>query len=205
MSMFYTNLFLVLAVFLGGCASTPSTLSSMGMKIETAKPNNKASHPAGNLVTFYQNALTELNNNNLEIAKKMFLEIIKMQPDLAGPWANLALIDIKQERYEKAENNIGVALNNNPQMVQALNIAGVIENRKGNINKAKYYYEKAIAKKPAYALAHYNLALLYDIYLQDIAKAINHYQQYLSLLDHEDKRTKSWVKELKLNLSRGNR
>jgi len=183
---------------LGGCASGPSKVST-APKVEkqdtgTHKPSVE------NLVTLYQDALTELSNNNLKKAEKYFLKVTKTHPDFAGPWANLALIYIKQERYKKAENHIQKTLEKNPEMAHALNMAGFIEERKGNINKAKTYYEEAIEKKPDYTLAHYNLALLYDVYLQNIREAIKHYQQYLSLLDGEDEKTENWIEELTFNL-----
>jgi len=198
--MYYTKLsFLLLILLLGGCISVPPRESSP----PTIKEENKSNQQPleERFLTRYQIAITELNNNNLEEAKKYFLELIETQPEFAGPRANLALIYIKQRRYDKAEENIRLALEKNPNMAQALNIAGVIENRKGNITKAKKYYEKAISKKEDYALAHYNLALLYDVYLQNIRKAVDHYQRYLLLIDYEDKRTKVWVEELKRNIT----
>ena len=193
-------LILILIVLLGGCASSPSNIPSTAPEIKV-QDSNIQEPSIDNLVTLYQSALTELNNNNFETAEKYFLEITKTHPDFAGPWANLALIYIKQEHYEKAENYIQKSLEKNPEMAQALNMAGFIEERNGNINKARYYYEKAIEKKPDYTLAYYNLALLYDVYLQNIAEAIKHYQQYLSLLDSEDEKTEDWVEELKFNLT----
>ncbi len=198
--MYYTKLsFLLLILLLGGCISVPPRESSPPTIEEENKSNQQPL--VERFLTRYQIAITELNNNNLEEAKKYFLELMETQPEFSGPRANLALIYIKQRRYDKAEENIRLALEKNPNMAQALNIAGVIENRKGNINKAKKYYEKAISKKEDYALAHYNLALLYDVYLQNIRKAVDHYQRYLLLIDYEDKRTKVWVEELKRNIT----
>ena len=193
---------LTLTAFLAGCASGPSGKSSVSPGV-TQQEKNSQKPPIENLVTLYQDALTELNKNNFKTAEKHFLRITQTHPDFAGPWANLALIYIKQKHYEKAENYIQKALEKNPEMAQALNMAGFVAERNGNINKAKNYYEKAIAKKPDYMLAHYNLALLYDVYLQNIAEAVKHYQKYLFLSDGEDKKTKNWVNELKLNLKNG--
>ncbi len=201
--MYYTKclfLLLTLLTLLGGCASGPSKISALPPKVEEQETGTQEAS-VENLVTLYQNALTELNNNNFKKAEKYFLKVTKTHPDLSGPWANLALIYIKQELYEKAGNHIKKSLEKNPEMAQALNMAGFIEERKGNINKAKNYYEKAIEKKPDYTLAYYNLALLYDVYLQNIREAIKYYQQYLSLLDEEDEKTENWVEELKFNLA----
>jgi len=192
-------------MLLAGCAMGPQKPLSTDT-VESSPENNtkdKATLRAETAVDQFKIAITEINNNNLGNAKTILLSISKKQPDLAGPWANLALINMKQENYSKAEALINIALDKNPKMAQALNIAGYLENRKGNILMAKEYYEKAIEQKPDYALAHYNLALLYDVYFQDIKQAVTHYQLYLSQLGHEDKRTLNWVEELKLNLHDG--
>jgi len=208
MSMYYTKHFLLvlLAILLGGCATglpesppadSPDSVQGTNNTENTEKPSVE------NLVTFYQDALAELNNGNTGKAEKYFREVTKTHPDLAGAWANLAVIYIKQKRYKKARENIQKALEKNPEMAQALNMAGFLEEQSGNINKAKHYYEKAIIKKPDYALAYYNLALLYDVYLQNIVEAVKHYQKYLSVLDGEDKKTENWVKELERNIKNG--
>ena len=69
--------------------------------------------------------------------------------------------------------------------------------------EAKNDYLKAIQLKPDYINAQYNLALLYDIYLQDIKSAIQHYEIYLSLIDKPDEPTLEWVNHLKGTLKNG--
>ncbi|MFV9615434.1 MAG: tetratricopeptide repeat protein, partial [Gammaproteobacteria bacterium] len=74
---------------------------------------------------------------------------------------------------------------------------------KRKIHDAKKDYEKAIELKPDYSNAHYNLALLYDIYLQEMALAIKHYETYLSLIKKPDEATQEWVNHLKGVLANG--
>jgi len=202
--MYYIKLIIItILIILGGCTTTPSTDISPGPSVSTTKDNRvKVNKSSGDEIAQYRQAITELNNGNLEKAKLQLLEIVKIQPDLAGPWGNLALIYIKQGQLNRAEENLEIALKNNPNMAQLLNMAGYLETKKGNINVAIDLYEKAITQKPDYALAHYNLALLYDIYLQDLPKAVEYYEKYLALIGTEDKKTKDWVEELKLNIAR---
>lgn len=198
MSM-YSIKIILLFLLLTGCVTGP-TGTPVPAPQNAKQDNTQENIPKNNPITLYRTAITDLNNNDLKNAESNFRTITKSEPDLAGPWANLALINIKQENYVEAEKNVRTALERNPEMAQALNIAGFIETRKGNITKAKEYYIQAVVKKPDYALAHYNLALLYDVYLQNIKKAVEHYQLYLSLLGYEDIKTKNWVEELKLNI-----
>ena len=196
--MCYTNLLLLL-VFIGlaGCASGPSTPYD-----EDGGAGSNIGSATAEEVILYRKGISALYKNELDEAELMFLKIIKMQPDLAGPWANLGLVYMKQGHMNKAKKNALIALEKNPKMAQAYGLLGYIAKRDEHILEAIGHYEKAVNYKPDYALAHYNLALLYDTYLQDLASAIKHYELYLKIIDYKDETTAQWVEELKRNLER---
>ena len=152
----------------------------------------------------YKNAIVALNNNELAKAEKLFISMSERQPNIAGSWANLALISIKQDNLAQAEVYAKTALEKNPNMPQALNLSGYLAQKKGAINIAKSYYLQAISHKSDYALAHYNLALVYDVYLQDIAKAIEHYQFYLAYNEQQDENTENWLEGLQATMAANN-
>ena len=152
----------------------------------------------------YKNAIVALNNNELAKAEKLFISMSERQPNIAGSWANLALIFIKQDNLAQAEVYAKTALEKNPNMPQALNLSGYLAQKKGAINIAKSYYLQAISHKSDYALAHYNLALVYDVYLQDIAKAIEHYQFYLAYNEQQDENTENWLEGLQATMAANN-
>lgn len=152
----------------------------------------------------YKNAIVALNNNELAKAEKLFISMSERQPNIAGSWANLALISIKEDNLAQAEVYAKTALEKNPNMPQALNLSGYLAQKKGAINIAKSYYLQAISHKSDYALAHYNLALVYDVYLQDIAKAIEHYQFYLAYNEQQDENTENWLEGLQATMAANN-
>ena len=80
---------------------------------------------------------------------------------------------------------------------------GFLELTRGNFAKAAGDYRQAIALKEDYALAHYNYALVNDIYFQDMKMAVRHYKRYLELTQNQDKKTADWVLELERNLAKG--
>ncbi len=84
-------------------------------------------------------------------------------------------------------------------VAQAYNLQGLILQKEGQFEQAKQAFEKAIDRKSQYAEALYNLALLYDVYLQDIAKAVTYYNQYLAIVG-EDDATQGWVDQLSSSL-----
>ena len=145
----------------------------------------------------YNKGLIALNNNENSKAERIFNEFLEDKPELAGPYSNLALIQFKKKNYEQSLELVNKALLHNPEQAQAYQLRGQIFVTKRKIHDAKKDYVKAIELKPDYINAHYNLALLYDIYLQEIALAIKHYETYLSLIKKPDEATREWVNHLK--------
>ncbi|MDH5445569.1 MAG: tetratricopeptide repeat protein [Gammaproteobacteria bacterium] len=190
---------LVIAAILTGCATQetqPDKVSAQDID-KALKQTSEAD------IAKYKEILALINEGKLDKAEAALKDFADDQQALAGPWANLALISIKRNKLEEAEQRLQKALARNPEMPQALNMMGFIEKQKGNIVKARDYYLRAIEIKDNYALAHYNLALVYDIYIQDIPKAINHYQKYLALTKYKDKKTVQWLDQLKASMKKG--
>lgn len=151
----------------------------------------------------YRRAITALNNSQLDSAETELKKLTKNRSELAGPWINLALIDIKKNNLESAQKNMDKALELNPKMAQAYNVRGYLELSRGNVAKAAEDYRRAITLKEDYAVAHYNYALIHDIYFQDMKMAVHHYKRYLELTQNQDKKTADWVLELERNLAKG--
>jgi len=184
------KIIVLLFITLAACSHNPS--------LEKQKETQASDNTAVSLeLALYKKAVLTLNNKQLDQAETLFLKMSKVQPDMAGSWANLALIRLKKNDLNGAKKYIGIALDKNPNMPQALNLAGNIALRENRLNNAKTYFELAIKNKSNYALAHYNLALIYDIYLQDIPLAVQHYELYLQYSTQPDKSTEKWIKGLK--------
>lgn len=198
--MSYTKLIAIVFLILAGCA-TPSPQDTATPTIPGATSNLGAS--AVDETELYRKAITALNNSQLDSAETELKRLIKTRSEFAGPWINLALIDIKKNDLEGAQKNLNKALERNPKMAQVYNVRGFLELSRGNIAKAVDDYRQAIALKEDYALAHYNYALIHDIYFQDMKIAVRHYKRYLELTQNQDKKTADWVLELERNLAKG--
>jgi Tfp pilus assembly protein PilF len=151
----------------------------------------------------YQRGLDALALSDFTTARKIFQQFIKDNPTLSGAYTNLALIDYKQKNYDQAFRLIEIAISINPQQAAAFHLRAQLYLQQGKIKLARDDYQRAIRLKPDYINAHYNLALLYDIYLQEIALAIEHYNIYLSLTTEKDTATREWVNHLKSTLKNG--
>lgn len=198
--MSYTKTLLCLVIVLGGCATQPrqDAITPTG-----TDSTGSLGVSAADETELYRRAITALNNSQLDLAEAELKKIAKSRSDLAGPWLNLALIDIKKKDLENAYKNLNKALERNPKMAQAFNMRGFLELARGNITKAVADYRQAITLKEDYALAHYNYALVHDIYFQDMKTAVQHYKRYLELTKSQDKKTADWVVELERNLAKG--
>lgn len=199
-SMLYTRVAATVAyLLLAACASQQApTDTPSQQKIDKAIQSTSSSD-----IQKYRQAISLLSAGELEKAKLALIEFTEDRPQLAGPWANLGLIYIKQNRPEEAERYLDKAIERNPELAQAYNLKAYIEKSKGNILKSVELYKKAVSLKDNYAIAHYNLALLYDIYIQDIPKAVAHYQKYISLIKKKDKQTADWLEQLRASMKKG--
>lgn len=193
--MNYIKLF-IFAIFISSCATTTDTDSSIA---SAGNPLEQSDEERKN----FKQALSLLNSEKLEAAKEKFLELNNDRPELAGPYANLAIIALKNNEPGRALELVNKALSKNPNLAQALNLLAYLEQVSGEIQKAEKHYKEAIKNKNNYAIAHYNLALLYDIYLQDIEKAIPHYEAYMKIINNDDKNTADWLEQIKRKSDNG--
>jgi tetratricopeptide (TPR) repeat protein len=100
-----------------------------------------------------------------------------------------------------AATNAGeTAVAADPAKAVVLNRLGVAYRRLGRFDDARAAYERAIAADPASADAECNLAILLDLYLDEPATALPHYERYQALTGEADTRVSAWVVELRQRL-----
>ncbi len=186
-------------ILLSACAQGPSKPLESAPKTDSSQALSATQSDR----EAYRKALTALNNQDLDKAQQLFNQFIRNKPDLAGAYSNLALIHFKKNELAKSLKQVNKALKLNPDQAPALNIRAQLYIKEGKIHEAKEDYLKAIKINPQYTNAQYNLALLYDVYLQEIALAIKHYKVYLSLLKKPDTKTEEWITHLKGALNNG--
>ena len=82
----------------------------------------------------------------------------------------------------------------------ALNHIGILERRKGNFENALQAYQRAIEIDAKYARVHLNLGILFDLYLQDLEKALQHYRLYQTLTNDENEQVAGWIVDIERRL-----
>ncbi|MFQ5981897.1 MAG: tetratricopeptide repeat protein, partial [Woeseiaceae bacterium] len=87
-----------------------------------------------------------------------------------------------------------------PEHPVVLNQLGMLLRRQGKFVEAEAAYLKAVTASPDYALAHYNLGVLNELYFQRLDAALQHFERYQEI-EGEDKQVTKWIADLKRRLS----
>lgn len=103
-----------------------------------------------------------LNEDKLEEAEATYHKLLDLVRGDATAYANLALIYLKQNKYEEAETNIKQALKKAPDIPEIGMIAAKYFELTRQPDKAIEQMEKIIEKNPDYTIAVYSLAGMYE-------------------------------------------
>lgn len=178
-----------LAVFaaLAGCASAPGT--------QNATPDRAGDIPP-RVRTSYEQAVAVMAAGDFTDAELRFDAFVLEHPDYPGAHVNLAIVHAEQGEDAAAETCITKALSLDPEHPAALNQLGMLRRRQGRFEEAEGAYLKAVTAAPGYALAHYNLGVLYELYLQRLEPALQHFETYQELGSGDDQVAR-WIVDLR--------
>jgi tetratricopeptide (TPR) repeat protein len=93
----------------------------------------------------------------LDAAVESFKQVIKIKPDCAQAYYNMATILKDQGRLDEAFEIYKTALTIKPDYAEAYNNMGVVLQEQGKLEEAIEAYNKALTRKPDYAEAYYNI------------------------------------------------
>ncbi|NPU90691.1 MAG: tetratricopeptide repeat protein [Gammaproteobacteria bacterium] len=144
----------------------------------------------------FDRALVEMKKGNLDGALAQFRQLSAQYPALAGPVVNQAIILRKKGQLDAAHKLLQDGLMTHGRNPYYLNQLGIYSRELGQFRKAQASYESAIRIDENYAKAHYNLAVLADLYLHDPALALREFQTYQKLLPEPDAKVAGWIKDL---------
>ena len=186
---------LALVLVLAGCASSGPKPESRG----TVGGEEAAQFVPAQALTLFEQATSVMAAGDFVEAELRFKEFLLQYPAYTGAYVNLAIIHARNGNDDAALDVIEAALAIDPDYALALNQKGMLLRRNGNFLEAEAAYLKAVTSDPDYALAHYNLAVLNELYLQRLDAALQHFEQY-QRIEGEDKQVEKWIVDLKRRL-----
>jgi Tfp pilus assembly protein PilF len=172
-----------------GVAATPVSDGREGIVITENPKMDRAARED------FQRAVALLNEGNHNRAIELLKKVIQRSPKVTAPYINLALAYERAGKLDKAEAQLKTALSLVPDHPAACNQYGLLCRKAGRFDEAREMYQKALARFPEYYPAHRNLGILCDLYLNDGACALAHYELY-SQANPEDKKVKMWIADL---------
>ena len=149
----------------------------------------------------FERAVAMLKDQDYGQAIDLLEKVIEQSPGVTAPYIDIAIAYQHIGKPEQAEEHLKTALRLVPEHPVASNEYGLLYRKTGRFAEARAIYEKAIARFPDYYPVHRNLGILCDLYLNDPACALEHYEIY-SEAKPEDKQVKLWIADLRARLGR---
>ena len=149
----------------------------------------------------FEQGVAMLNAQDYGRAVDLLEKVIEQSPGVTAPYINVAIAYTHIGKLEKAEAHLKKALSLVPEHPVACNEYGLLCRRSGRFAEARAVYEKSITRFPNYYPLHRNLGILCDLYLNDPACALEHYEIY-SAARPENKQVKLWIADLRARLGR---
>ena len=144
----------------------------------------------------YFRALQLIKADKLNEAMIALQSLSSRFPRLSGPLVNQGIIYMRQEKYQDAERVLRQALQVNNRNPYAQNALGLALREQGKFDQAREAYQAALTLDPMYARAHFNLGVLAELYMQDLALALHHFRSYQTLQKHADQTVANWIVDL---------
>ena len=117
-------------------------------------------------------------------ALRAFSEVVKMRPDYADGYINVAVTDIGWEKYHEARPMLAKALSLAPNSARALYYLALVERREGNCDAEIADFENVVRQYPESRDARRELGISY--YQQHRYKDAEQQFEALQTIDHDD-------------------
>ncbi|MEZ5571395.1 MAG: tetratricopeptide repeat protein [Halioglobus sp.] len=122
--------------------------------------------------------------------------LTQAHPELSGASLNLALVYQQTGDTEQAQHWFQQSIEANPHNIAAYNEYGIFLRKQGHFEEAELVYLKALEQWEESADSHRDIGILYDLYLGDSDKALQHYRRYQALTGAQDRAVAGWISDL---------
>jgi tetratricopeptide (TPR) repeat protein len=197
----------LLVLQLAGCSSSPTTQPDTMATAEqdadsqplVASLNpylvNQQAVPKRAQADFDQ-AVEAMRIKSWRQAEASLLRLSADYPQLSGPWLNLGITYLADDRLEDAEAAFRRAIAVNGNNLDAYNHLAALRRSAGDFAEAEALYQQALAIWPQHAATNLNLGVLYDLYMGKLENAASYYQAYQDLQLEPDRRVAGWLADM---------
>ena len=144
----------------------------------------------------YRQSIELMQKKQWKQAEAALASFTEQYPQHAGPWLNLGIARMNLGEDEAAESAFRTAIGNNRENPVAYNKLGILYRHSGQLDKALDMYERALKASPDYPDTHWNIGILYDVYLSNAELALRHYIRYQQLTGSDDPKLQGWISTL---------
>ncbi|PLW68061.1 tetratricopeptide repeat protein [Pseudohalioglobus lutimaris] len=190
---------LAVPLLLTGCGLMPAGAEFEGAG-DHAATDNIAAAPA-KVQTRFERGLQDMEQQLWDEALAAMETLWRDYPEYSGPALNAALIYQRKAMPEQSEQWFRRALESNPSNLDARNAFAVFLREQGRYVEAEEQYQAALVTAAEHAATHYNLAILYDLYLGEKASALDHFSRYQELTAGESRQVTGWIADLQRQLA----
>jgi Flp pilus assembly protein TadD len=144
----------------------------------------------------FRRAVRLLEEEDYQRGIELLLEVTEAAPHSTSAHIDLGIAYGLVDDLESAEASIKKALELNPRHPVAHNELGILYRRTGRFDLARASYETALELYPEFHFARRNLAILCDVFLNDMACAIENYELYSQAVP-DDEKAAMWITDLR--------
>ncbi|MBR9871288.1 MAG: tetratricopeptide repeat protein [Gammaproteobacteria bacterium] len=131
-------------------------------------------------------------------------ETAQLNPVYSPERASVLALEGKQA-YDRGDVETAIqtwqsAVELNPADAVTVNNLALVLKDENRFSEAANLLEKGVGASPETAELHYNLAVISELYLLQLDKALVHYKRYQQLSGTEDKSVAGWIADLERRL-----
>ena len=183
------SLWLAGLLALGGCAGNPPSPEQPQESAAESGPEAR-----------FSEAVSLLESKRYQEAASAWERLVGEQSAGPAALANLAIAYMHLGREQEAIAALEKALAADPAHPQAGNLLAIQHRKAGRFEEARALYQRVLDAHPDYRNGHLNLAILCDLYLQQLDCAREHYLRYQSLSEQQDEQVTAWLVDLERRL-----